>query len=307
MQPGQPPVPHGPPRPSGVGRTDALLCLCMALWGLNFVAVKTALREGLAPLSLLGLRYPLFALAILAVAYAVERDLRLYRRHLWAVVLLGLGLSVNQMLWTYGLDLTLAPKAAILMTTSPVFAALFGPMFRDVRLSRLGWLGVFVALGGAAIVISGGSFRQILRAPATAGDVLILLTAVMVGSVTAGAQPLLRHYSPLKYAAYHIAFGAVFLLPVTTPQVLATDVAAVSTHAWMGLGYSVVFAGVIGFWIWYTGVGNIGGARTAIYMAAMPVTTLLGAWLLLRDEMVGWVHMLGAAITIGGVWMARRY
>ncbi|MFQ6133501.1 MAG: DMT family transporter [Armatimonadota bacterium] len=302
-----PHVTREPAGPVGFGRTDLLLCVCMALWGLNFVAVKLALRGGLPPLALLGLRWPLFGLAMLAIARGLEGDLRLHRRHLWAVVLLGVVLSVNQIAWTHGLHLTLAPKAAILMTTSPVFAALFAPLFRDTRLSALAWVGVFLALSGSAVVITGGSLQQLLRAPATLGDVLIVCAAMLVGAATAGARPLLRHYSPLKYAAYHVALGALFLLPATAGPVATLDFGAVTPMAWLGLSYSIVFAGVIGFWIYYRGVGDIGGARTAIYMAGIPVTALLGAALLLRDEVIGWVHVVGAAITIVGVWMARRY
>jgi len=296
------------PLEGSLGRTDLLLCLCIAIWGFNFVAVKIALREGFSPLALVGLRFPLFGLAMLVVAYAVERDLRIHRRHLWSLVVLAVvGLGLNQLLWTFGMKLTLAPKASILMTTTPVFAALFAPLFREARLSKLGWLGILVALGGSALVVTGGSLRQHLSSSATLGDVLILLASLLVGAVTAGSRPLLRHYSALKYTTYHVCFGAMFLLPITATHVLATDFSAVTTRAWLGLLYSIFFAGVTGFWIWYNGVEKIGAARTAIYQAAMPITTLLGAWLVLRDEMVGWVHLLGAAITLAGVWMARRY
>jgi drug/metabolite transporter (DMT)-like permease len=280
--------------------------LCVIIWGLNFVAVRIALREGFGPLAYAGIRFPVFGLALLAVTYALERDLSIRRRHLWPFIAISvLGVTIQQVLWTEGMARTLAPKGSILMVTSPVFAALFAPMFREAWLPARGWLGVLLALAGAVVIVGADEIGHIVTSAATLGDVLILAAAAIVGAITAGAKPFLRHYSALKYTSWYVVIGSAFLLPPCLPSILHTDFAAVSARAWIALAYSIVFAGVTGFWLWFNAVEKIGATRTAIYQAAMPIAAVIGTAVFLQDEMLTWVHALGAAVTIVGVWIVR--
>jgi drug/metabolite transporter (DMT)-like permease len=310
---GQQPAPPGR-RP--IGLADALLMMVTVVWGLNFPGTKV-MRLELTTAQLLGLRWPAFALLLLIIALIVERRLRVPRRDLAAFFLIAIpGVVINQALWVQGLGPTTASRSALILATAPVFANLFTPAFGGRPLGWLGWVGIGVALLGIMLVKAGPAligpgtgllgrlYHDLFRSPASVGDLEELAAAVCIGFYTAAARPYVRCYSPLLFTTYTVGIGALIMLPFVVRPLADLDFAAVSVRTWGWMGYTIVFAGVIGFICWFTGVARIGPARTAIYQTVMPVVSVAGAVPLLGDRLTA-IQILGAAITLLGVFVAR--
>lgn len=66
-----------------------------------------------------------------------------------------------------------------------------------------------------------------------------------------------------------------------------------------------LFAIVISYVIWYTSVQAVDSERTAAITNLIPVVAVVSGWALL-GEPLGWPQVLGAAIVLFGVWLARR-
>src|SRR5919199_473132 len=77
---------------SGVSLTDLMLLGMSVIWGVNYSVVKYG-TTFLAPLAFNGLRVPLAAATLAAIAAATARGARLTRRD--ALALLGLGVLGN--------------------------------------------------------------------------------------------------------------------------------------------------------------------------------------------------------------------
>ncbi len=74
---------------------------------------------------------------------------------------------------------------------------------------------------------------------------------------------------------------------------------------WFGIrDAAAIFAIVISYVIWSISVQAVGSARTAAVANLIPVVALASAWALL-GEAVGPVQILGAAVVLFGVWLAR--
>jgi len=56
---------------------------------------------------------------------------------------------------------------------------------------------------------------------------------------------------------------------------------------------------------WSQGVQRLGPGRTANFNNLVPVLALIMSYFALKEEL-HLLQLLGAAITIGGVWLARR-
>jgi drug/metabolite transporter (DMT)-like permease len=86
---------------------------------------------------------------------------------------------------------------------------------------------------------------------------------------------------------------------------LSTDWGAVSAGGWAAAGYSALLVAAFGFTSWQRGVARIGANRMLVYQY---VVTLVGvfAGVMLFDEGFGIDKALGAAILLGGVYLARR-
>jgi drug/metabolite transporter (DMT)-like permease len=89
----------------------------------------------------------------------------------------GVFLALHFWSWIASLDLTTVSSSVVLVSTQPVFVALLSGVFLGEAATRAQWLGIGVAVAGAA-VIAWGDFA--LGGQALLGDLLALAGAVFV-------------------------------------------------------------------------------------------------------------------------------
>jgi drug/metabolite transporter (DMT)-like permease len=273
------------------------------IWGANFAIVKVALEE-LSPLALNALRFPL-ASALLLVILRQRGRLHLpERRDFGRVLGLGvLGNVVYQLLFIYGLYLTRAGNASLLLATVPAWTSLLSYLMGHERPSPLVWTGIVGTLCGMGLVVAGGSGFE-LGGATLAGDLLMIGAAAGWSMYTVGSRDLIQRYGPLRVTSWTLWVGTVGLVVIGAPALAATPFRAVPMSTWMAVGYAGFFALAIAYLLWYTGVQRIGSARTAVYSNLVPVVALLVAWLWLAERPT-LLQGAGAAVILGGISVAR--
>src|SRR5690606_31080613 len=101
---------------------------------------------------------------------------KLTLRDLGVAALSGVLLAVHFAAWITSLELTSVASSVVLVTTSPLWAALLGPLLTGDRLTRSMIVGIIFATAGG-IVVGMGDFT--LSNSALLGDGLALLGAIM--------------------------------------------------------------------------------------------------------------------------------
>jgi drug/metabolite transporter (DMT)-like permease len=103
------------------GAIDVALLAMTVIWGLNAVVVK-AIFVQMPPQVFMAVRFALAGALLLAVAYGVERSLAIRRRDLLLLVAAAMvGTGFYQPIFLYGLSLTSASNAVLIIAISPVF------------------------------------------------------------------------------------------------------------------------------------------------------------------------------------------
>jgi drug/metabolite transporter (DMT)-like permease len=277
----------------------------VVIWGLNFTIVKFALQS-LSPLTFNTLRFGVATLLLLLITRLRGESFELRRQDILPVILLGFcGHTLYQAFFINGLARTTPAVASLLMATSPLFVAIYGYVLGIERARPAVVAGIVVSFLGVLLLIVGGQGDLSLRSDTLLGDLLILLAAMMWAGYTLGGKPLLGRYSPLKLNALTMVPGTLLLALISLPQISNQNWAAVTPGAWAALAYSTIFAVVVGYVLWYTGVQRIGGARTAIYSNLTPFVALVSAAVLLGDRL-GPLQLMGALVVISGIWLTRR-
>jgi drug/metabolite transporter (DMT)-like permease len=288
-----------------VTSTDLLIICVVLIWGLNFTVVKFALRS-LSPLTFNTLRFGMATLLLLLITRLRGESFELRRHDILPIILLGFcGHTLYQALFINGLARTTPAVASLLMATSPLFVAIYGYVLGIEHARPQVVAGILVSFLGVLLLIVGGQGDLSLRGDTLLGDLLILVAAMMWAGYTLGGKPLLGRYSPLKLNALTMVPGTLILALISLPQIASQDWAAVTPGAWAALAYSTIFAVVVGYVLWYTGVQRIGGARTAIYSNLTPVIAAASAALLLGDRLQP-LQLIGAIVVISGIWLTRR-
>ena len=121
---------------------------------------------------------------------------------------------------------------------------------------------------------------------------------------TVGSRSLIERYGSVQFTAWTLWTGALGLCLIGLPDVLRTDLTAVSRGAWLGVLYAGALSIGLAYLIWYYGVRQIGNTRTATYSNLVPVVALAAAWIQL-NEVPSPGQLLGAAVILGGITLAQ--
>ena len=271
-------------------------------FGTNFTAVKIVV-EGVPPVLFAATRFTLAGLLLLPLLRLTEPGHRLARRDLLPLLGLGVvGVTLTQTVFTVGVGLTTAANTALVYSTAPVWGMLLGFALGLERPRVSGVAGVVLCLVGVSAIVYGGLE---LDGTSLAGDALILAAAVCWGSYTVLSLRLLERHSPLAVAAYAMTFGGLAAFPLGLFEVENLDLTGLGPTVWSAALYSMLCSSAFGFAAWSFGVSRVGANRVLIYQYLVTIIGV-GTGILVLGERFGAEQLIGAAIVLVGVYLARR-
>ncbi|WP_215761216.1 DMT family transporter [Acetobacter sp. P1H12_c] len=267
--------------------------LAILSWASSYPVVRLALQF-LPPIPLAAARYALAALlALLWVGWTRPRLPRVQDLPRFAVCG-AIGISLYNILFNVGEQTVSAGAASLLISFSPLIAALLAVGIMGERLSVWGWVGSLISFGGVILVAQGQPGG--LTFGSGAADVLgAAFSAAVYNAVQ---KKLVAVYGALATTAYVLIIGAVLLTP-WLPQALSSLQAA-PVSGWLLVVQLAVFPAILGYGAWAHVVGRIGVARSSGFIYLLAPTTLLLAFLI-TAEVPDWRMLLGGAIILAGV------
>ncbi len=285
------------------GAGDLFLIASSFAWGLNFPIAKSVLAY-MDPLVFSVVRYLVAALFLFAILLFRGESLKINRQELFQLVFIGfLSISLFQGGWAFGLDLTSASKASILIATAPIFGA-FIALARGEKTSVLGWIGIVLSLFGVFILINNSLTEITLGGGSLFGDLLIMGAASIWAVYTLISGPIILKRGPILVTAWSMLFGALILSVFSYSSFAHQDWAALPPVTWLAWA-STAFLGASLAFIWYcTGIAKIGMARGMVYGFFIPVVAIATS-LLFFGEHMSLIQIGGAAIILAGVKLTR--
>lgn len=221
----------------------------------------------------------------------------------WALgVASGLFLAGHFWSWIASVQLTTVASSVVLVSTHPFFVAGIGVVFLGERPSVREWVGIAVAVVGAAVI---GWGDLALGGEALLGDALALLAALLVASYYAIGRRLRQKLDLWAYIAvvYGVAAVALFVAMLLTPEVPVTGYSRVDWLVFLALAAGPMMLG-------HTGV-NYALRWMPAYLASLPVlgepvgATLI-AWALPGIREVPPVQTFaGGALILAGIALAH--
>jgi drug/metabolite transporter (DMT)-like permease len=289
-------------KPRAVVLTEISLILAAVFWGGNYAATKFAALS-IPPISIVAVRFVVGGLLMYAVLRILEPESRLARKDLLPMAGLGcLGVAVGQTTFTFGVSLTSAANTGFIFATAPVWGLLFGFVLGLERPTWRGISGVALSILGVGIIFYEGLG---LEGTSLIGDLLVLLAAMGFGAYTVLSMRVLGRYSPLAVATYPILFGGPIVLLVSVPFFTRLGWEDVGMGAWAAVAFSAVFATAFAFSAWQTGVSRIGANRVLVYQYLISITGVASG-IVFFGEVLGVEKIVGGAVTLVGVYLARR-
>jgi len=272
-------------------------------WGTSFLFTKISLID-LHPLIFASFRTLISAPLFAVVLFLKEKHLRFQRGDILLLVFLGIsGNFLNNILWTWGVNLTTVTNASILWSTSPIYVGVFSLVLGWEKLRIKLILGISVCFIGVYIVIGKG-FGMDFDPKYFVGDIMILMAAMSWAVFTILSRFLVKSYSTLRITALASMSGFLFMFPVAYWESRGLIFGEVSMQSWFCLGFVALCSNVVGQFFWMRGIGKIGPVRTACYMFLIPLIATVSGMVFL-EESLSLFQLMGASFILMGVYLAR--
>lgn len=276
------------------------------IFGLNVVLCKDiANAQAVAPIVLFTLR-ALGASALFWLGSLFLPKEKVERRDLPKIALASLlGLFGPQVTFLVGITMSTSIDTAILGTLGPVFTMVFAFFFLGEPITGKKAGGVAVSLAGVLFLIFNSVHGGGASATTPLGFVMLLLNSISFSLYLGIFRPLIAKYSVVTFMKWSFLFSLVLALPFAGKGLVTTDYAAVPPLVLWEIGYLIVFATVIAYFLIPYGQKFIRPTLVSMYNYLSPmVTTVVSIWTGL--DTLTWQKVLAAVVIVSGVVLVSR-
>ncbi|MBM4277014.1 MAG: DMT family transporter [Deltaproteobacteria bacterium] len=282
--------------------------LAVIFWGFSFIATKMALKE-VHPFTLLTLRYAIGALLLLLVQMGRDRAfLKIFSPLDWIhiFILAAVGVSGLGLLQAYGLLYTTAINTGWIIAINPILITLSARFFLGEAITARKVSGIIMGFCGIFLIISKGVFSlSLFQFASTYGDLLVLASALAWTGFTIGGKGFLLRFPPLATVTTIMLSGCLIILPLSLLKGEWSNLIHLSLTAWIGILFLGVFCSGLGYLFWYLALERRDSGVVGMYLYLEPFATLIGAYLLLGEE-IRWITMIGGGLILCGVFLATH-
>jgi drug/metabolite transporter (DMT)-like permease len=283
-----------------------LLVIVVLTWGGNYGIVKSAFVD-LPPVLFGAIRFALCGILVLLLTWKWEKSIAIQKKDLWKVAWVGsLGIGVYQILWLVGLNLTSASNSVLILSTTPIWGALYVHLVEKESVGRKQYLYMLLSLVGVMLVILKPTVSLRFSPDTLSGDLISLIAAFFAAVFfTAWSKPLLKIYSPLRLMGYCMIIGSLVLwlaVPFLGTPVIFHQVSAKS---WWALGYAILMSGIIGHVSYYGGIDKLGVTKSMIYLYFIPLVAIIVNYLWMGEQIFP-QQLLGGLLILLGIHGALR-
>lgn len=281
-----------------------MLWITAAIWGFAFVAQRAGM-EYIGPFTFNGIRFLLGSISLLPLLFWIKfkrkgpkaKNKNILKGGLIAGVVLFVAASLQQA----GMVYTTAGKAGFITGFYVVLVPLIG-VFIGQHITKLLWMGAFIALAGLYLLTMSGTF--VLQY----GDLLILLSAFFWAVHVQVINKLVDTHAALPLSAFQFAICGI--LSIATAFLVETvSLATIFQAAW-----PLLYGGLMSVGIAYTlqvvAQQYVHPAYATIILSFETVFAVIGGWLLLH-EMLSLRSLAGCLLMLAGmimvqVWGSKR-
>jgi len=281
------------------------LALCMSLVG-AYVALSKPLALAI-PVFLLGwMRFGIGGIAMLRWWRRPRAEPPMSGKTRLLVFLESfLGNFLFTIFMMYGVLMTGAVSAGIIMSVIPAVVAVMGRVFLKERISRR-------VLAAIACGVVGIGLLALARKPGSTsgvsghvwlGDVLVFCSVLCEGFYAVIGKKLTNVLSPKRISAVINAWGFVLMTPLGLYAALHFDFASVSAPLWLLLLFYSLAASVWTVWLWMTGLKTVPASRAGVFTVLLPISTAIVGVVALGEPFSG-MYAVSFAIALAGLLLA---
>lgn len=274
------------------------------LWGGAYVAMKFALQH-FHPMSMIFFRL-IIASAVFLFFLPSMKSKQKYTKGDWRIFLILILCEpcLYFIFEGYALRYTSASQAGMLVSTLPIFVGFFGYFILKEKISRIGWIGCFIAISGA-IWLSLSSVADEHAPNPLLGNFLEICAMLFAAIYAICVRRLSRGYTAMFITAVQAWGGTLFFLPVLFISNMGTPENA-PIFAWLSVAYLGIGVSLGAYGLYNFSITQMPAAKASMYMNLIPVFTLLFGMIILGEHLTLIQWFASATVLLGVIISQSR-
>lgn len=284
-------------------RAHLALLATNIIYGANFSIAKTVMPEHILPAGFILLRIG-GALVLYWLVSSFIINEKVERKDLAAFAMLGFfGVSVNQLLFFKGLNLTSPINASIMMVSNPILVLLAATIILKERITLTRITGVVLGFAGATALLLTGTHKT--GTAHWSGDLMILLNSASWGVYLVLVKPYMKKYHTLTVVKWCFLFGFLYVLPFGWGELNSVEWSGLDNLDWISLVFVVFATTFIAYLLNTYALRALSPPVVSAYIYLQPFVATSIA-LFFGKDMLTFQKLTAAALIFFGVYLVSR-
>ena len=276
------------------------------IFGINIVTCRDIATEGgLSPMVLFTMR-ALFAGALFWIASLFVPE-KVERGDLLRIAGAGvLGIFLPQLTFLYAITMTTPVDLSVTNSITPILTMFAAAVFAKEPITWKKAIGVAVSFGGViwlilqSVAMGGGA-----GATQPMGIFLCIANSTVFALYLATCRPLTEKYLSVTMMKWMFLVAFILSLPFTLPQLAGTDFGAVTSKVWLEVGFLILFATFVAYFLIPVGQKRIRPTLVSMYGYLQPIIATTAAIATGMDRLTV-TKVAAAAMVFAGVYVVNQ-
>jgi drug/metabolite transporter (DMT)-like permease len=281
-----------------------LLTLSALIWSGNFV-ISRAMSTTIPPAGFVFWRWLVAAIILAPIALPrLRREWPIVRANWQLICICGFfAVTLFNFLIYTAMHTTTAINAALVNSAIPVFIIMFARVFYGQRVTIRQHTGIALSMAGVATIILQGDLARIWTLTFNRGDLLVLLAAVAWALYSVALRRYPQGLNSFVFLFSITICGLVFMIPFYAVEIASGKVVTANLPTILSIAYVGIFASVVAFMMWNSGLRKVGPHLGGQFVHLMPAFSTILAVIFLGERLRAF-HLAGIALIFVGILCA---
>ena len=277
------------------------------IFGLNIVFTKDiANAEAVSPMLLFTFR----AIGACALFWFISLFLPkepVARKDVGLIALASfVGLFVPQLTFLKAMTLSATIDASVMHTLSPIFTMFFAFLFLKEPITWKKVLGVAVSFFGVLLLIFNSTHAAGgVEKTEPMGFVCLVLNSLSFALYLGAFRKLISRYSVVTFMKWAFLFALALSLPFSARELVTTDYAAIPANVFWEIGFLVLFATFVAYFLIPYGQQRIRPTLVSMYTYLQPIIAAVIS-IVTGLDVLTWQKLLATFLVFAGVALVIR-
>ena len=282
------------------------LFTAQVIYALNYSIAKDLMPHHISPFGLVMLRISGAFILFWLVSFFTKSE-SLEKGDLKKMMILAVfGVSINQLFFIWGLNLTKPINSAIIMVSNPIAVMLFTLFLFKEKLTALKLTGLAFGVIGALTLLlfkAHGSFS--IGSDTIMGDLMTLINSLSWAVFVVMAKPMMQKYKTVTVMKWIFLFGFIYVGPIGIPDLFKVHWNELSSETISALLFVVIATTFIVYFLNTYALKTLSSSVVSMYIYLQPFLATVIAIVLGKDELTV-IKIISASLIITGVYLASR-